>query len=71
MELSQFAVTDPSWFYSSIAQSTAALVGFVGGFYIFRLQTYLSEWAAATRSLEALQQRWATLFWGASEMSGV
>lgn len=35
---------DPGWFYSSLAQVTAALVGFMGGFVILRLVAFMSEW---------------------------
>lgn len=51
-------VTDPAWFYSSLAQATAALVGFVGGFYIYRLQGYISDWTTAARELTSQQVRW-------------
>jgi preprotein translocase subunit Sss1 len=35
---------DPGWFYSSLAQVTAAIVGFLGGFIIVRLVGFMSEW---------------------------
>lgn len=41
-------MADPSWFYSSLSQVTAAIVGFVGGFLILRLQQLMRDW----RSLE-------------------
>lgn len=50
--------TDPSWFYSSLAQSAAAVVGFVGAFLIFRVQDYMTNWAHDLADLEALQRRW-------------
>jgi len=31
-------ITDPSWFYSSLAQATAGLIGLLGGVLILRLQ---------------------------------
>jgi hypothetical protein len=35
---------DPSWFYSSLAQVTAAIVGFLGAFVILRLLDFINEW---------------------------
>jgi len=35
---------NPGWFYSSLAQVTAAIVGFLGGFIILRLTGFMSEW---------------------------
>lgn len=43
---------DPSWFYSSLAQSSAAVVGFVGAFLIFRIQDYMASWARMTSEIE-------------------
>lgn len=37
-------IADPGWFYSSLAQVTAAIVGFLGGFVILRLLDFMSEW---------------------------
>ena len=37
-------VADPGWFYSSLAQVTAAIVGFLGGFVILRLLDFTKEW---------------------------
>ena len=45
----------PTWFYSSLAQVTAALVGLVGGFLFLRLQrrmTYLVELLDRLRSAQ-------------------
>lgn len=52
------AAPDPSWFYSSLAQSTAAIVGFVGAFLIFRIQDYTASWTRKRAELETLQRRW-------------
>jgi hypothetical protein len=51
-------VMDPAWFFSSLAQATAALVGFVGGFSFYRLHGYIAEWTAAARELGTQQRRW-------------
>lgn len=53
---------DPSWFYSSLAQSSAAVVGFVGAFLIFRIQDYMASWARMTSQIETLQPRWSTAY---------
>jgi hypothetical protein len=37
------SVADPSWFYSSLSQVTAAIVGFLGGFLILRLLGHISD----------------------------
>lgn len=37
------ATADPNWFYSTLAQSTAAIVGFAGGFLASRLMTHRTE----------------------------
>jgi hypothetical protein len=37
-------IADPGWFYSSLAQVTAAIVGFLGGFVILRLLDFTKEW---------------------------
>jgi hypothetical protein len=50
--------SDPSWFFSSLAQSTAAVVGFVGAFLIFRIQDSTTAWARKCADLETLQRRW-------------
>jgi len=42
-------VTDPSWFYSSLAQSGAAVVGVMGAIFIARLVQHLPE-VAESRS---------------------
>lgn len=52
------AAPDPSWFFSSLAQSSAAVVGFIGAFLIFRIQDYMNAWARDVLDLEALQRRW-------------
>ena len=53
------AEPDPSWFYSSLAQSSAAVVGFVGAFLIFRIQDYMASWTRMASEIEALQRRWS------------
>lgn len=55
------AEPDPSWFYSSLAQSSAAVVGFVGAFLIFRIQDYMNNWANDTLNLDAVQRRWSSM----------
>lgn len=60
VDVSALAVDpDPSWFYSSLAQSSAAVVGFVGAFLIFRIQDYMASWARMTSEIETLQRRWS------------
>lgn len=44
---------DPNWFYSSIAQSGAAVVGLLGGVLATRLQTQFAEARAARAALAA------------------
>jgi hypothetical protein len=53
-------VPDASWFYSSLAQSSAAIVGFLGGFYIYRLLSFMEEWEGRKDRLQSFQQRWAS-----------
>src|ERR1700694_2972395 len=36
------AVTDPSWFYSSMSQASAAIIGLMGGLLLSRLLQQLS-----------------------------
>lgn len=50
---------DSSWFYSSFSQVTGAIVGFVGGFLILRLQTYITDWGQLLARLESGQTQWA------------
>jgi hypothetical protein len=49
---------DPSWFYSSLSQVTAAVVGFVGGFLVLLLQQQISAWRELLVQLETGQTRW-------------
>ena len=49
---------DPSWFYSSVAQATAALVGFAGAFMLLRLQENTTRWRTAADQLFELQREW-------------
>lgn len=51
---------DPSWFYSSVAQATAALVGFAGAFLLLRLQDYTSRWRARADEIMTLQREWSS-----------
>lgn len=37
------AASDPNWFYSTLAQSTAALVGLAGGFMVSRILQQRTE----------------------------
>lgn len=43
---------DPNWFYSTLAQSTAAIVGLAGGFLAARLTTHRAEIASARERLK-------------------
>jgi hypothetical protein len=47
-------VSDPNWFYSTLAQSTAALVGLAGGFLVSRLIARREEINAERADLTAL-----------------
>jgi hypothetical protein len=49
---------DPSWFYSSLSQVTAAVVGFLGGFLILRVLAQMSEWKDMKVRLVSLQSAW-------------
>lgn len=49
---------ESAWFYSSLSQVTAAIVGFVGAFLILRLQTHISDWNDLLVRLETGQTRW-------------
>lgn len=49
----------PQWFYSSLAQVTAAIVGFVGGFLLLRLLEVMREWSALSDRLGERQRRWS------------
>lgn len=51
-------MTDSSWFYSSLSQVTAAIVGFFGGFFILRLLNYTGEWRQLRSRLESTQSAW-------------
>ncbi len=51
-------VTDPAWFFSSLAQVTGAIVGFAGGFLILRLQGYITDWERLLARLETGQTQW-------------
>jgi hypothetical protein len=52
---------DPAWFYSSLAQVTAAIVGFLGGFLIIRLTSLMSEWRTLMSRLETSQRAWVSV----------
>jgi hypothetical protein len=46
------AAHDPNWFYSTLAQSTAAIVGLAGGFIAARLTTHRAEIAQTREPLK-------------------
>lgn len=52
-------MSQPQWFYSALAQVTAAIVGFIGGFLLLRLLELLREWRTLTERLEDRQARWS------------
>lgn len=56
---SQSAPADPSWFYSTAAESTATLVGFAGAFMLLRIQDYMARWRQEAEALLVLQKRFA------------
>lgn len=48
---------DPNWFYSSLAQSAAAIVGLLGGIFATRLQTQITDSREQRlKSIQALQR---------------
>lgn len=49
----------PQWFYSSLAQVTAALVGFIGGFLLLRLLEVMREWKTLLDRLQDRQSKWS------------
>lgn len=49
----------PEWFWSSLAQVTASLVGFLGAFLLVRLSTYVAGWREAANDLDRLQRSWS------------
>ncbi|HEX8004313.1 MAG TPA: hypothetical protein VF519_16625 [Mycobacteriales bacterium] len=49
----------PEWFYSSLAQVTASLVGFLGAFLLVRLSSYIADWRDAASALDRLQRSWS------------
>ena len=49
---------EPSWFYSSLAQVTAAIVGFLGGFIILRLLGFMSEWRETADGIRTTGAAW-------------
>jgi hypothetical protein len=51
--------TEPQWFYSSLAQVSAGLVGFLGAFLLVRLSAYIAEWRTARTALLRLQREWS------------
>lgn len=48
----------PEWFYSSLSQVTAALVGFIGGFVIIRLSQVVAEWRDVIARLKTREDEW-------------
>jgi hypothetical protein len=55
------ASADPAWFYSSLSQVTAALVGFFGAALILRLQRNRERWRDGRRALEKGLKRYNDL----------
>lgn len=51
-------LNDAAWFYSSLAQVAAAVVAFLGGFLLLRLQDYERYWQDILARLKANQARW-------------
>lgn len=51
-------MTEPAWFYSSLAQVSAAIVAFLGGFLLLRLQDYERSWQDILVRLNVNQARW-------------
>jgi len=49
----------PEWFYTSLAQVTASLVGFLGAFLLVRLSAYIGEWRTSANELHRLQRTWS------------
>lgn len=54
---------ESAWFYSSLTQVTATLVGFIGGFLILRLLNLLAEWEAIGKALENEEGAWLKALW--------
>lgn len=52
-------MNDAAWFYSSLAQVSAAVVAFLGGFLLLRLQDYERYWQDVLVRLRMNQARWA------------
>lgn len=50
--------SDPQWFYSSLAQVSAGLVGLLGGFLLVRLSSYIAEWRDRRTTLLRLEREW-------------
>jgi hypothetical protein len=46
---------DPNWFYSTMAQSTAAIVALAGGFLVQRILAQRSDIAQDHRDLRAIR----------------
>ena len=53
-------MSDAQWFYSSLAQVSAALIGLLGGFLLVRLSSYIAEWRDARGRLLRLEREWRT-----------
>lgn len=52
-------MAQPEWFYSSLAQVTGAIVGFLGGFLLLRLLEVMREWQSLQERLGERQTRWS------------
>jgi hypothetical protein len=51
-------MSQASGFYVAVAEVTAAVVGLLGGFLMQRVLSYVHEWQALRRQLEASQASW-------------
>jgi hypothetical protein len=52
------AVSDPNWFFSTLSQSAAAIVGILGGFFVSRLLQHLPD---VRRSRDGVIQTFLTV----------
>ena len=56
-------MNEPQWFFSSLAQVTAAIVGFLGGFLLLRLLEMMREWRTIEQRLRERQKVWSRAHW--------
>ena len=52
---------DSAWFFSSLAQVSAGLVGLIGGFVVLRLHDQIGRWQELRTDILLLQSRWVNL----------